>query len=307
MTSVAPIPARGSGSRVARPRMTIERKRCPKPTSTTPCARRAGAASRTARCTRSRALRLAETALRALSDAQRARHPARRRRHPRLRRSGRRGGRRHRPRRGARRRLRRPRAGRADQPLLRLRARRGELRRRAGHGRPARPGGRRRRRIDEPRRHGRLGRRLAGRSRHRDPVLFHAAGHLGRPDRHQIRLLARRCRRLRGRIAEARRARLGRGPLRELRRAGEGRQRHHDPRPRTSTCGPTTDMQSLGQLKPSFVQMGEMGGFDAVAIAGPSGGGEASSTCIMPAIPPASSTAPPRCWSARRRPARPRA
>jgi acetyl-CoA C-acetyltransferase len=30
---------------------------------------------------------------------------------------------------------------------------------------------------------------------------------------------------------------------------------------------PGTDMQSLGQLKPSFVQMGEMGGFDAVAIA----------------------------------------
>jgi acetyl-CoA C-acetyltransferase len=29
---------------------------------------------------------------------------------------------------------------------------------------------------------------------------------------------------------------------------------------------PTTDMQSLGQLKPSFVQMGEMGGFDAVAM-----------------------------------------
>jgi acetyl-CoA C-acetyltransferase len=30
---------------------------------------------------------------------------------------------------------------------------------------------------------------------------------------------------------------------------------------------PQTDMQSLGQLKPAFVQMGEMGGFDAVAIA----------------------------------------
>jgi len=30
---------------------------------------------------------------------------------------------------------------------------------------------------------------------------------------------------------------------------------------------PQTDMQSLGQLKASFVQMGEMGGFDAVAIA----------------------------------------
>ena len=30
---------------------------------------------------------------------------------------------------------------------------------------------------------------------------------------------------------------------------------------------PSTDMQSLGQLKAAFVQMGEMGGFDAVAIA----------------------------------------
>jgi acetyl-CoA C-acetyltransferase len=30
---------------------------------------------------------------------------------------------------------------------------------------------------------------------------------------------------------------------------------------------PSTDMQSLAQLKPAFVQMGEMGGFDAVAIA----------------------------------------
>ncbi len=29
---------------------------------------------------------------------------------------------------------------------------------------------------------------------------------------------------------------------------------------------PTTTMQSLGQLQPSFVQMGEMGGFDAVAV-----------------------------------------
>src|SRR4029453_13601485 len=31
---------------------------------------------------------------------------------------------------------------------------------------------------------------------------------------------------------------------------------------------PQTDMQSLGQLKPSFVQMGEFGGFSAVAITG---------------------------------------
>ena len=29
---------------------------------------------------------------------------------------------------------------------------------------------------------------------------------------------------------------------------------------------PTTTMQSLGQLQPSFVAMGQMGGFDAVAI-----------------------------------------
>jgi acetyl-CoA C-acetyltransferase len=29
---------------------------------------------------------------------------------------------------------------------------------------------------------------------------------------------------------------------------------------------PSTDMQSLGQLKASFVQMGQMGGFDAVAV-----------------------------------------
>ena len=38
----------------------------------------------------------------------------------------------------------------------------------------------------------------------RDPDLFPAAGHLGRPDRDQIRLLARRRRRLRGREPEAR-------------------------------------------------------------------------------------------------------
>ena len=29
---------------------------------------------------------------------------------------------------------------------------------------------------------------------------------------------------------------------------------------------PTTTMQSLAALQPSFVQMGEMGGFDAVAM-----------------------------------------
>ena len=63
-------------------------------------------------------------------------------------------------------RLRHPCAGRADQPLLRLGPRCRELRRRADHGRPARSRGRGRRRgIDEPGGYRRLRRRLAGRPR----------------------------------------------------------------------------------------------------------------------------------------------
>jgi acetyl-CoA C-acetyltransferase len=45
----------------------------------------------------------------------------------------------------------------------------------------------------------------------------------------------------------------------------QGCQRPHHPRPRRAHA-PSTDMQSLGALKPSFVMMGEQGGFDAVAI-----------------------------------------
>ena len=56
------------------------------------------------------------------------------------------------------------------------------------------------------------------------------------------------------------------GRFDEIGRAGEGHQRPHHPR-RDEHMRPSTDMQSLGQLKASFVQMGEMGGFDAVAIA----------------------------------------
>ena len=59
---------------------------------------------------------------------------------------------------------------------------------------------------------------------------------------------------------------LGRGPLQEFGHAGEGRQRPHASSPRTSTCGPSTTMQTLAALQPSFVQMGEMAGFDAVAM-----------------------------------------
>ena len=50
----------------------------------------------------------------------------------------------------------------------------------------------------------------------RDPDLLPAAGHLGRPDRDQIRLLARRRRRLCGREPEALQSLVGRRQLQEL-------------------------------------------------------------------------------------------
>ena len=161
---------------------------------------------------------------------QRSRSDPGRGRGARLRRSGRRSGRRHRARCGAEGRLRQGGSGRADQPLLRLGPRRGESCRRAGHVRHEGHRHRRRRRIHEPRRHGRLRRRMAGRSGHRHSQLLPAAGHLGRSDRDEIRLFARRRGRLCGRIAEARRESLGRGALCQVRRAGEGRQRPDHPR-----------------------------------------------------------------------------
>ena len=134
-------------------------------------------------------------------------------------------GRQHRAHRGAGGRLRQQRPRRADQPLLRLRPRRREFRRRADHVRAAADGGRRRRRIDEPGRH-RLGRRrLGGRSVDRGGALFPAAGHFRRSDRHQIRVFARRRRRLCGRKPEARRDGVGGRPLQPFGHAGEGRQR----------------------------------------------------------------------------------
>ena len=63
-------------------------------------------------------------------------------------------------------------AGRADQPLLRLRPRRGQFRRRADHVGTAGHGDRRRRRVDEPRRHRRVRRRLGGRSDDRGRALL---------------------------------------------------------------------------------------------------------------------------------------
>ena len=175
------------------------------------------------------ALNLATQALAALKERNDARPEAGRRRGARLCRSGRRGRRRHRARGCDHGRFRQWRAGRADQPLLRVRSRRRQFRRRAGDVGPARHGDRRRRRIDEPGRHRRFRRRLAGGPLDRAQILFHAAGHLGRSDRHQIRFLARRRRRLRGGEPEAHRRGLGGGPLRALGDRGEGRQRAHHP------------------------------------------------------------------------------
>jgi hypothetical protein len=161
----------------------------------------------------------------------------------RLRRSGRRSGRRRRARRRARMPTTATCAGRADQPLLRLGPRCGEFRRRAGDVGPARDDHRRRRRSMS-----RVGIGASGGAwpvdPDRDQVLFHAAGRVGRSHRHQIRLLARRRRRLCGGIPEARRERPGRRAASRSRRAGEGRQRPHHPRPRRAHA-PDTTMQSL--------------------------------------------------------------
>ena len=80
--------------------------------------------------------------------------------------------------------------------------------------------------FDEPDRHRRGGRRLAGRSLDCATLLLRAAGHFRGPHRHQVWLLARRRRRLRGREPEARGQVLGGGPFQELRAGGEGRQWH---------------------------------------------------------------------------------
>ena len=106
--------------------------------------------------------------------------------------------------------------------------------------------------IDEPRRHRRVGRRLAGRSVARHPRLFHAAGRVGRSHRHQIRLLARRRRRLRRGVAEARRGRLERGPVQGLDRAGQGRQRPAAARPRRAHA--PADRHAVARLAEALVR-----------------------------------------------------
>ena len=101
---------------------------------------------------------------------------------------------------------------------------------------------------------------------HRHPLLLHAAGRLGRSHRDEIRLLARRRRRLCGasrKSAPARAWEEGRFaksvvPVKDVNGLTLlDRDEHMRPRP---TCSRSA------ALKPSFAIMGEQGGFDAVAI-----------------------------------------
>ena len=196
-------------------------------------------------------------------------------------------------------------AGHADQPLLRVRPRCHQFR-----ARPRSCPGqheivdRRRRRIDVPRRHRRVRRRLAHGSVGRAPGLFHAAGRLRRPDRHQIRLLARRRRRLCGREPEARGRSLGGGPLQEFGHPGEGL--------RTASPSSTSDEHMRPDDRHAVARRAQ-----AVLRADGRDGrlrrrrrsrrirrSRRSTMSTMPAIRPASSTARPPCCSARRRPAR---
>ena len=136
------------------------------------------------------AVRLGAKVLEALRDRNGLDTGHRRRHHLRLRRSGRRGRLGDPARRRLRGRLRHQGAGHADLALLRLGPRRHQFRRR--QDRPGRRRDRhcRRRRIDVARRHGHVGRRLVHGPVGRPARLVHAAGRFGRPDRHQIRLLA---------------------------------------------------------------------------------------------------------------------
>ena len=157
--------------------------------------------------------------------------------------------------------------GLVDQPLLRQRARGGEPRRQPGARRRRRRLHRRRRRDDEPGADG-LGRRGdRRRPLARDEELLRAAGHLAPTSSPPSSASPATTATPRRREPEARGAGLG------ARAASRGRSCRSRTSTAcrsssaTSTCGPGTDMQSLGALKPSFKDMGEtMPGFDAVAI-----------------------------------------
>ena len=119
--------------------------------------------------------------------------------------------------------------------------------------------------FDEPGRDRRGGRRLGGRSLDCGRALFPAAGHFRRPHRHQIRIFARRCRRLCGREPEARGNGLGGGPLQPLGDGGQGRQRTDHPG--QGRAHASRHDHAVARLAAALVRAdGELGGFDAVAI-----------------------------------------
>ena len=248
------------------------------------------------------ALELATQALQAIRDRNHLDTSQARRRDHGLRRSGGRAGRRHRARRRAEGGLRPDRAGRADQPLLRERARGLQHGGGPDHGRPVRSRDRRRRRGDEPGADRLLGRRLAGGSLDRHSRLFRAAGDFRRSHRDARRLFARRCRCVRGRKPEARRERVEQGLLQEL---GHRRSRTPSARPSstaTSTCGPTRRCSRWRRSSPPLPNSARW-----VSTRSRSSAirrWKRSITCITPAIRRASSTARRPCCSAQRRWAR---
>ena len=162
---------------------------------------------------------------------------------------------------------------------------------------------RRRRGIDESRRHGHVGRGLVHGPVGRPAGLVRAAGHLRRFDRHEVRLFARRRRRLCGGKPEARRQGLGRRPVQELGHPDQGPERPHRSSTATSTCGRRpTCRRWPPSTRPSSCRARWAASTPWPCRSIPRS--RRSTTSTMPAIRPASSTARPACCSARRRPAR---
>ena len=142
-----------------------------------------------------------------------------------------------------------------------------------------------------------------------DPQLGHqdllrAAGHLSRPDRHQVRASAAPTSMpTRSKASSARRPPGQDGhfeksivPVRDLNGLT---MLAHDEHMR-----PETTLQSLAALKPAFADMGEKYGFDAVIRCSATRRSSASTMCTTPATVRASSTARPPCCSAARTSAR---
>ena len=155
---------------------------------------------------------------------------------------------------------------RAAQPVLRLGPGGRQHRRAEGALRLGRPGARRRRRVDEPRPDGLRRRRVGDRPRDQLPDRLRAAGHRRRPDRHHRGLLPRGRRPLRAAQSQEKAAEAWSGgyfaksvvPVRDQNGLVI---LDHDEHMR-----PDTTLEGLGKLKTAFDGIGEMGGFDDVAL-----------------------------------------